>query len=93
MQKSAASLYPDFQEYKAAAGRVHEGCYCIPVSGGKENINTPLLIKKGNEFSYRQLSMHMEEKNCPIPCGNISGAALKWGEIHVDYPEQTALLF
>lgn len=46
--------------------------------------------KKGNEFFHRQLSMHMEEKIAPYLAEYLR-CRYEMGEIHVDYPEQTAL--
>lgn len=46
--------------------------------------------KKGNEFFHRQLSMHMEEKIAPYLAEYLRCRS-EMGEIHVDYPEQTAL--
>lgn len=46
--------------------------------------------KKGNEFFHRQLSMHMEERIAPYLAKYLKSRS-DMGEIHVEYPEQTAL--
>ncbi|WP_321002461.1 TetR/AcrR family transcriptional regulator [Eisenbergiella porci] len=46
--------------------------------------------KKGNEFFHRQLSIHMEEEIAPHLAEYLRNRS-EMGEIHVDYPEQTAL--